>query len=90
MIVGPSDRRWAPAGDWNQITIFLSPMDVHMNRIPVDGRVTKIEYKPGTFLPAYNEGSNDNEMTRSGSITTDTRWWCARWSAFSPAGSSAA
>jgi len=62
MIAGPSDKRWAPAGDWKQITIFLSPMDVHMNRIPVDGRVTKIEYKPGKFLPAYNEGSNDNEM----------------------------
>ena len=62
MIAGPSDRRWAPAGDWKQITIFLSPMDVHMNRTPVDGRVTKIDYKPGKFLPAYNEGSNDNEM----------------------------
>lgn len=62
MIAGPSDGRWAPAGDWKQITIFLSPMDVHMNRIPVDGRVTKIEYKPGKFLPAYDDGSNDNEM----------------------------
>ena len=62
MIAGPTDRRWAPPGDWNQITIFLSPMDVHMNRTPVDGRVTRIEYKPGKFLPAYNEGSNDNEL----------------------------
>lgn len=62
MIAGPSDRRWAPPGDWNQITIFLSPMDVHMNRIPVAGRVTKIDYRPGKFLPAYNEASNDNEM----------------------------
>lgn len=62
MIAGPSDRRWAPPGDWKQITIFLSPMDVHMNRIPVDGRVTRIDYKPGKFLPAYNEASNDNEM----------------------------
>ena len=62
MIAGPSDRRWAPPGDWNQITIFLSPMDVHMNRIPVAGRVTRIDYRPGTFLPAYNEASNDNEM----------------------------
>jgi len=62
MIAGPSDQRWAPPGDWKQITIFLSPMDVHMNRTPVAGRVTKIEYKPGKFLPAYNEGSNDNEL----------------------------
>ena len=49
-------------GDWKQITIFLSPMDVHMNRTPVAGRVTRIEYRPGKFLPAYNEGSNDNEL----------------------------
>ena len=33
MIAGPSDGRWAPPGDWKQITIFLSPMDVHMNRV---------------------------------------------------------
>jgi phosphatidylserine decarboxylase len=62
MIAGPSDGRRAPPGEWKQITIFLSPMDVHMNRIPVDGTVTKIVYKPGKFLPAYNEASNDNEM----------------------------
>jgi phosphatidylserine decarboxylase len=62
MIAGPTDRRWAPPGDWKQITIFLSPTDVHMNRTPVDGRVTRVEYKPGKFLPAYNEGSNDNEL----------------------------
>ncbi len=62
MIAGPTDHRWAPAGDWKQITIFLSPMDVHMNRTPVEGRITRIEYKPGKFLPAYNEGSNDNEL----------------------------
>ena len=62
MIAGPTDHRWAPPGDWKQVTIFLSPMDVHMNRIPVDGRVTRIAYKPGKFLPAYDEASNDNEM----------------------------
>ena len=62
MIAGPTDHRWAPPGEWKQITIFLSPMDVHINRTPVEGRITKIEYKPGKFLPAYNEGSNDNEL----------------------------
>lgn len=62
MIAGPSDHRWAPPGDWKQITIFLSPIDVHINRTPVEGRVTKIEYRPGKFLPAYNELANDNEL----------------------------
>ena len=62
MIAGPSDGRWAPPGEWQQITIFLSPMDVHINRTPVAGRVERIEYRPGRFLPAYDEGSNDNEL----------------------------
>jgi phosphatidylserine decarboxylase len=37
-------------------------MDVHINRSPVAGRITRIEYRPGTFLPAYDERSNDNEL----------------------------
>ena len=62
MIAGPSDGRWSPPGEWKQITIFLSPLDVHMNRTPVSGRITKIDYRPGKFLPAYKEASNDNEL----------------------------
>lgn len=41
------------AGAWQQISIFLSPMDVHVNRIPASGRVTRVSYTPGKFLPAY-------------------------------------
>lgn len=62
MIAGPSDGRWAPPGLWTQVTIFLSPMDVHINRTPVEGRVDRIEYRPGTFLPAYKSAANDNEL----------------------------
>ena len=39
MIAGPSDGRWSPPGSWNQITIFLSPADVHINRAPVGFRL---------------------------------------------------
>jgi phosphatidylserine decarboxylase len=62
MIAGPTDHRWAPPGDWTQITIFLSPVDVHINRTPVEGRISRIEYRPGKFLPAYNEAANENEL----------------------------
>ena len=62
MFVGPGDTRWAPPGSWTQVTIFLSPMDVHVNRTPVDGRITRIDYRHGKFLPAYKESSNDNEL----------------------------
>ena len=62
MIAGPSDGRWSPPGAWVQITIFLSPLDVHINRSPVAGRITRIDYRPGSFLPAYKETANDNEL----------------------------
>jgi phosphatidylserine decarboxylase len=47
---------------WQQISIFLSPMDVHVNRIPASGRVTRVTYSPGRFLPAYRHdagGANE-------------------------------
>ncbi len=62
VIAGPADPRWSPPGAWQQVTIFLSPMDVHMNRTPVEGRVTRIEYRAGKFLPAYQEDANQNEL----------------------------
>lgn len=62
MIAGPTDGRWAPPGDWKQITIFLSPTDVHINRTPVEGRITRIDYRPGKFLPAYKEDASGNEL----------------------------
>ena len=54
--VGPAGPG-GPAGEWQQITIFLSPMDVHVNRAPVSGRVLRVEYTPGKFLPAYTPES---------------------------------
>ena len=62
VIAGPADPRWSPPGTWSQITIFLSPMDVHMNRTPVDGTITRVEYRAGKFLPAYKEDANQNEL----------------------------
>jgi phosphatidylserine decarboxylase len=51
----------APPGRWRQVTIFLSPLDVHINRTPVAGRVTKVVHVPGTFLPAFRHESHRNE-----------------------------
>ena len=62
VIAGDADPRWSPPGAWTQITIFLSPMDVHMNRAPVGGRVSRVEYRAGKFLPAYQQDANQNEL----------------------------
>jgi phosphatidylserine decarboxylase len=64
MVAGPPTGTSVPAGTWLQISIFLSPMDVHVNRIPLSGRVTHVEHHPGSFLPAYRREAGDlNEYT---------------------------
>lgn len=64
MIAGDVAGAGAPAGEWRQISIFLSPLDVHVNRTPVEGQVTRVEYHPGSFLPAYRaEAGQLNEWT---------------------------
>lgn len=64
MFAGPARPGDAPDGtDWLQVTIFLSVLDVHINRTPVSGRVTRVLYQPGTFLPAYKPESSGNERS---------------------------
>ena len=53
----------APPGNWRQVTIFLSPLDVHINRAPAGGLVTRVEFFRGTFLPAYQPGAHTNERS---------------------------
>jgi len=61
---GPALPESAPAGEWQQISIFLSPVDVHVNRIPVSGRVTRVTYIPGRFVPAYrHDAGSTNERS---------------------------
>jgi phosphatidylserine decarboxylase len=55
LVAGPVQAGAAPPGDWQQISIFLSPMDVHVNRIPVSGRVGRVTLTRGRFLPAYRQ-----------------------------------
>ncbi len=44
------------------ISIFMNVFNVHVNRIPVSGKVSSIEYKAGRFLNAsLNKASEDNE-----------------------------
>ena len=64
LVAGPAGADAAPPGTSQQISVFLSPMDVHVNRIPASGRVTRVSYRPGRFLPAYrDEAAMANERS---------------------------
>ena len=64
LVAGPALAEAAPAGEWQQVSIFLSPMAVHVNRIPISGRVTRVSHTPGRFLPAYrHDAGSANERS---------------------------
>ena len=77
IIVSPADGKvedaeWieTSAGSRVRVSIFLNVFDVHVNRVPVSGRVSLVEYREGAFLNALNaESAVRNEQTL---ITIDT------------------
>ncbi len=45
-----------------RISIFMNVFNVHVNRIPVDGTISKLDYRPGAFLNAsLDKASEENE-----------------------------
>jgi phosphatidylserine decarboxylase len=59
--VPPEELGLGPAPRW-RVAIFLSVLDVHVNRSPVEGTVTRIAYRHGAFLNAsLDKASDDNE-----------------------------
>jgi len=64
LVAGPAIADAAPPGSWAQVSIFLSPMDVHVNRIPASGRIVKVAFAAGRFLPAYrHDAGSANERS---------------------------
>ncbi len=57
-----------------QISIFLSPLDVHVNRTPVSGFVGFFKYMPGDYLVAWHPKSSElNEQSRIGVQTSKAK-----------------
>ena len=64
MYVGPGQDGVAPEGAWQQVSIFLSLFDVHVNRTPASGRVESVTHKPGKWHAAYRfESAHENERS---------------------------
>lgn len=70
VIVAPADGRVVVVKDeenggrpGKRVSIFLAVWNVHVNRAPAAGRITKLEYKPGKFLAAWDERTSlENEQ----------------------------
>jgi phosphatidylserine decarboxylase len=81
VVVSPADGRVTRIGPVstgadapNVISIFLSPLDVHINRSPIPGKIVDMIYSPGKFLMATNEKASlvneQNALTIQGEKIT--------------------
>jgi phosphatidylserine decarboxylase len=54
-------------GTAKQVSIFMSPLNVHVNRFPLDGKVAFFQHIPGKFMVAFEDKSSEvNERTLIG------------------------
>ncbi|MCH0542437.1 phosphatidylserine decarboxylase [Streptomyces sp. MUM 203J] len=64
-VISPADGVVQSIMPWKdgrtRVAIFMSPLNVHVNRAPLAGTVTSVEHVPGGFVPAFNKESEDNE-----------------------------
>ncbi len=82
VVVAPADglvTRVQPIDESNDrsatlVSIFLSPLDVHINRAPISGQITNVSYTRGKFLMATNERASlvneQNALTIEGEKIT--------------------
>ena len=67
IVTVPPPRQLAASGvleasSYTRISVFMSVFDVHINRAPVAGRISRIVYVPGKFVNAETDkASEDNE-----------------------------
>ena len=54
-----------------KVCIFMNVQNVHVNRVPIAGKIKKIEYRKGGYLPAFYKDSRRNERSR---ITLETKY----------------
>jgi len=84
IVVAPADGKIVMSGDCpagryaptagKQVSIFMSPLDVHVNRAPVSGRVTSVRYHAGEFhVASVEKASLANEQNAVAIETPDRR-----------------
>ncbi|MFT5703328.1 MAG: phosphatidylserine decarboxylase [Rickettsiales bacterium] len=67
----PPEELGLASNDWTKISVFLNVFNVHVNRAPIAGIISKIRYREGKFLSAnLAEASDENERN---SAIVDTK-----------------
>jgi phosphatidylserine decarboxylase len=66
LLIQPLDHAFT-GNDSTLVSIFMSPFNVHVNRIPLDGTIVHLRYVPGKFLMAFdNRSMESNEKMEIG------------------------
>lgn len=64
-VISPADGVVQSIMPWpdgrTRVAIFMSPLNVHVNRAPLAGTVASLEHIPGGYVPAFNKESENNE-----------------------------
>lgn len=57
-------------GEAWQVSVFMSPLNVHVNRIPIDGKVELVNYVNGEYLVAFHDKADErNERSEFGILS---------------------
>lgn len=77
LVLAPADGRVigvAGSDGGARVSIFMNVFNVHVNRLPVSGRVEAVDYTPGTFVNAsFDKASEHNERNRVTMSTPEGR-----------------
>lgn len=64
-VISPADGVVQSIMPWKdgrtRVAIFMSPLNVHVNRAPLTGTISSVEHIPGGYVPAFNKESENNE-----------------------------
>jgi phosphatidylserine decarboxylase len=58
-------------GECRKVSIFMSVFNVHVNRIPAEGRVTRVRYRPGQFVAADRQDASGRNEHNAVFLETD-------------------
>ena len=65
-------------GSSKRVSIFMSPLNVHVNRAPISGEVVFEKYNPGKFVMAWRDKASELNEQNSIGIVADERKYLVR------------